>query len=192
MRNGVFRGTRSSFYTKLFFYRRYSTMLLYGRIKVRMKLESFQSFTNRDVSDTRYYPNSRATEVLLGIPPIDIAVQNISAKFLTKVSQCHDHLRKRVIQQQNSLTFITSQRNMMKQFYNLKDIDLSDDHSYTEGVSRSHILLRWNSRWLFPDFATHLKNLVHIVDNDPMLMKVNATKQEMRTATELLLDINPQ
>ena len=51
----------------------------------------------------------------------------------------------------------------MKQFYKLKYIDLSDDHSYTEGVSRNHILHRWNSWWLYPDFATHLKNLVHII-----------------------------
>ena len=78
----------------------------------------------------------------------------------------------------------------MKQFYNLRDIDLSDDHSYTGDVSRSHILHRWNSRWLYPDFATHLKSLVHRVDIDPMLMKVNTTKQVMRTAIELLLDIN--
>ena len=47
--------------------------------------------------ETRYYPNSMATEVLLGIPPIDIVVQNISAKFVTKVLQYHDHLRKRGI-----------------------------------------------------------------------------------------------
>ena len=131
-----------------------------------------------------------ATEVLLGLPPIDIVVQNISAKFLTKVLQYHDHLRKRVIQQQNSLTFITSQRNMIKQFYNLKHIDLSDDHSYTEGVSRNHILHRWNSSCLYPELATHLKNLVRRVDIDPMLMKVNTTKQVMRTNIELLLDIN--
>ena len=82
-------------------------------------------------------------------------------------------------------------RETMKQFYSLKYIDLSDDHSYTEGVSRNHILHRWNFRWLDPDFATHLKNLVHRVDIDPMLMKVNTAKQVMRTAIELLLDINP-
>ena len=70
---------------------------------------------NRDILETRYYPSSMATGVLLGIPPIDIVVQNISAKFLTKILQNHDHLRKRVIQQQSSLTFITTQRNMMKQ-----------------------------------------------------------------------------
>ena len=80
------------------------------------KLECFQSFVNGDVLETRYYPNSSATEVLLGIPPIDIVVQNIWAKFLTKVLQYHDHLRKRVVQQQNSINFITSQRNIMKQF----------------------------------------------------------------------------
>ena len=155
------------------------------------KLESFQSFINRDVLETRYYPNSMATEVLLGIPPIDNVVQNISAKFLTKVLHYQDHLTKRVIQKQKSLTFITTQRNIMKQFYNLKYIDLSEDHSFTVSVSRSHILHRWNSRWLYPDFATHLKSLVHRVDIDPMLMKVNATKQVMRTTIELLLDINP-
>ena len=132
-----------------------------------------------------------ATEVLLGIPPIDIVVRNISAKFLTNVLQYHDHLRKRVIQQQNSLTFITTQKNIMKQFYKLKYTNLSDYHSYTEGVSRNLILHRWNSRWLYPDFATHLKNLIHRVDIDPMLMKVNTTKQVMRTTIELLLDINP-
>ena len=72
------------------------------------KLESFQSFVNRDTLKTRYYPNSMATEVLLGIPPIDFVVQYISVSFLTKVLQYPDQLRKRVIQQQNSLTFITS------------------------------------------------------------------------------------
>ena len=117
-----------------------------------------------------------ATEVLLGIPPIDIVVQNISAKILTKVLPYHDHLRKGVIQQQNSLTFILTQRNIMKQFYNLKYIDLSDDHSFTEGVSRNHILHRWNSRWLYPVFATHLMNLFQRIDIDPMLMEVNTTK----------------
>ena len=76
-----------------------------------------------------------ATEVLLGIPPIDIFVQNIASNFLTKCLQYHDHLRKRAIQLQNSLPFDTSQRNIMKQFYNLKYIDSFDDHSYTEGVS---------------------------------------------------------
>ena len=155
------------------------------------KLESFQSFINRDILETRYYPNSIATEVLLGIPAIDIVVQNISAKFLTKVLQYHDHLRKRVIQQQNSLTVITTQRNIMKQFYNLKNNDLSVDHSYTESVSRNHTLHRWNFRWLYPNLATNPKNLVHRVDIDPMLMKVNTTEQVMRTAIELLLDINP-
>ena len=110
------------------------------------KLESFQSFINRGILETRYYPISMATEVLLGIPPIDIVVQNIPAKFLSKVLQNHDHLWKRVTQQQNPLTFITHQRNIMKQFYNLKLIVLSDDQSYTEGVSRKHILHRWNSR----------------------------------------------
>ena len=129
-----------------------------------------------------------ATEVLLGIPPIDLVVQNISAKFLTKVLQYHDHLRKRVIQQQNSLTFITTHINLMKQFYNLKYIQLSDDHSYTEGVSRNHILHGWNSRKKYTDFATHP---VHRVDIDTMLMKVSTTKQVMRTAIELLLEINP-
>ena len=79
----------------------------------------------------------------------------------------------------------------MKQFYNLKYIHLSDDHSHTEGVSRSHIIHRWNSRWLYPDFATHLKHLVHRFDIDSMLMKVNTNKQVMRTAIELLLNINP-
>ena len=155
------------------------------------KLESFQSFINRDILETKYYPYSIANEVLLGIPPIDIVVQNISAKFLTKVLQYHDYLRTRVIQQHKSLTFITTQRNRLKQFYNLKYIDLSDDHSYTKGVSRNNVLHRWNSRWLYPDFATDLKNLVQRVDIDPMLMKVNTTKQVMRTAIELLLDINP-
>ena len=153
-------------------------------------LESVQSFINRDIVETRYYPNSMATEVLLGIQPIDIVVQNISAKILPKVLQYHDHLRKRVIQQQNSLTFITTQRNN-ETILQSKYIDLSDDHSYTEGVSRNHILHRWNFRWLDPDFATHLKNLVHRVDFDPMLMKVNTAKQVLRTAIELLLDINP-
>ena len=153
--------------------------------------QSFKLFINRDILETRYYPNSMATEVLLGIPPTDIVVQNISAKLLTKVLQYHDHLRKRVIQQQNSLTFITTQRNIMMQFYILKYIDLSDDLSYTEGVSRKHILHRWNSRWLYPDFATHLKKLVHRVDIDPMLMKVKTTKEVMRTAIEQLLEINP-
>ena len=79
----------------------------------------------------------------------------------------------------------------MEHFYTLKNFDLSDDHGYTEGLSRSHIILRWNSRWLYPDFATHLKNLVHRVDNDPMLMKVKDSKQKMRTAIELLSDIKP-
>ena len=116
---------------------------------------------------------------------------DISAKFQTKVLQNHHRLRERVIQQQNSLTFITTQRNITKQFYNLKFIDHSDDHSFTEGVSRNHILHRWNSRWLYPDFDTHPKNLVHRDDIDPMLMKVNTTKQVMWTAIELLLDINP-
>ena len=32
---------------------------------------------------------------------------------------------------------------------------------------------------------------MHRVDNDPLLMKENATQQEMRTAIELLLDMNP-
>ena len=83
------------------------------------------------------------------------------SKHLSQISneilQYHDHLRKRVVQQQNSFKFITSQRNIMKHFYNLKYFDLSDDHSYTESVSKSHSLLRWNTRWLFPDFTTHLK-----------------------------------
>ena len=65
------------------------------------KLKDFQPFVNRVILETRYYRNSKATEVLLGIPPIDIVVQNISAKFLTKVLQNYDHLRKRVIQLQN-------------------------------------------------------------------------------------------
>ena len=138
----------------------------------------FQSFVNRDILETRYYPNSIDTEVLLGIPPIDIVVQNISARFPTKVLQYHDHLRKRVIQQLNLLTFITSQRNIMEQFYSLKYIELSDDHSYSEVVSRSHILLRWNSRWVYPDFATYLKTFVHRAYIDPMRMKGNATKQK--------------
>ena len=126
------------------------------------KFESFQSFINRDILETRYYPNSMATGMLLGISPIDFVVQNISAKFLTKVLQYHDRLRKRVIQQQNSLTFITTQRNIMKQFYNLKYIDLSDDHSYIEGVSRNHILHRWNSRWLYPEFAEEIRRILFI------------------------------
>ena len=78
----------------------------------------------------------------------------------------------------------------MKQFYNLKYIDLSNDHSYTEAVGRNHILHRWNSRWLYPDFAKHLNNLVHRFDIDPMLMNVNTTKKVMPTAIELLLEIN--
>ena len=41
-----------------------------------------------------------------------------------------------------------------------------------------HILHRWNSRWLYPDFATHLKNPVHRVDIDPMLMKVKTTQNK--------------
>ena len=179
-----------SFYTNISFYQLYCAPVWANQNT--KKLESFQSFINRDILETRYYANSMATEVLLGIPSIDIVVQNMSAKFLTKVLQYHDHLRKRVIQQQNSLTFITTQRNMKKQFYNLKHIDLSDDHSYTEDVSRNHILHRWNTRWLYPDFASHLKNFVDRVDIDPMLMKVNTTKQVMRTAIVLLLDIKPQ
>ena len=72
-----------------------------------------------------------------------------------------------------------------------RSFDLFPPTRYIEGVSRSHILLNWISRWLYPDFATHSMNLVHRVDNDPMLMKVNATKRKMRTAIEQLLDINP-
>ena len=153
--------------------------------------KSFQSFVNQHILETKCYPNSMATEVLLGILSIDIVVQKISAKILTKVLQYHDHLRKRVIQQLNSLTFITSPTNIIKQFYNLKYIDLSDNHSYSEVVNRCHILLRWNSRWLYPDFATYLKTFVHRAYIDPMRMKGNVTKQKMRTTIELLLDINP-
>ena len=71
---------------------------------------------------------------------------------------------------------------MHNESFLIKCNDLSDDHSSSEGVSRSYILNRWNSRWLYPDFATHLKNLVHRVDIDSMLMKMNTTKQVKRVS----------
>ena len=67
--------------------------------KKTKKLKIFQSFVSRDTLETSYCPNAMATEVLMVIPPIDIVVHNISAKFLLKVLHYHDHLRKRVIQQ---------------------------------------------------------------------------------------------
>ena len=65
-----------------------------GESKYQEARKFSTSFVNRDVLETRYYPNSMATEVL---PPIDNVVPNISTKFLTKVLQYHDHLRKRGI-----------------------------------------------------------------------------------------------
>ena len=79
------------------------------------------------MAPTRYCPNLIATEVLLGIPPMDIVVRNLSAKYQTKV-QFHDPLRKQVSQQQNSVNFITTLRKI-KQIYNLKRFDLSDDQA---------------------------------------------------------------
>ena len=56
------------------------------------KLQTFQSFVNRTILQTRFNPNESAAEVILGTPPIDNVCQNISAKFLTKVLQQRDLL----------------------------------------------------------------------------------------------------
>ena len=81
-------------------------MLLYGESKYQEARKFSIVCFNRDFLETRNYPNPKAIEVLLGIPPTDIVVQNISDKFLRKVLQYHDHLRKPVFQQKNLLPFI--------------------------------------------------------------------------------------
>ena len=80
-----------------------------------------RSFRDKVLSESNSYRSAT------GHTSKDIVVQNISANFLTKVLQYHDHLRKRVIEQQNSLINITTLRNIKIQFYNLKYIDLYDE-----------------------------------------------------------------
>ena len=79
---------------------------------------------------------------------------------------------------------------MLKTFYN-KNLDLIDPLSYTEAISRTHILRQWNSRWQYPDFETDLKKYVPRVDTDPALIKLSLQKELMRTVIGVLLDINP-
>ena len=85
---------------------------------------------------------------------------------------------------------MTIHKNILKTFYNKKNLDLTDLLSYTEAISRTQILRQWNFRWQYPDFETNLKNLVPRVDTDPVLIKLSLQKELMRTAIEVLLDIN--
>ena len=75
---------------------------------------------------TRFYPNAIAAEVILGMPPIDIICQNISAKFLIKVLQLRDLLSELIIQIERAVNFVTIHRNILKPFYNQKTLDLTD------------------------------------------------------------------
>ena len=155
------------------------------------KLQTFQAFVNRSILQTRFNPNERATEVTLVTPPIDIVCQKISPKFLTKVIQQRDLSSELFIKNEGTLTFVTIHRNILKTFYNKKNLDLTDPLSYTEAISRTHILRQWNSRWQYPDFETNLEKFVPRVDTDPALIKLSLQKELMRTAIEVLLDINP-
>ena len=116
------------------------------------KLQTFQAFVNRSILQTRFNPNESAAEVILGTPPIDIVCQNISAKFLTKVLQQRDLLSELFIKSEGTVTFVTIHRNILKTFYNKKNLDLTDPLSYNEAISRTHILRQWNSRWQYPHF----------------------------------------
>ena len=123
------------------------------------KLQTFQAFINRNILQTRLTPNESAAKVILGTPPIDIVCQNISAKFLTKVLQQRDLLSELFIKNEGTVSFVTIHRNILKTFYNKKNLDLSDPLSYTGAISRPHILRQWNSKWQYPDFETNLKKL---------------------------------
>ena len=155
------------------------------------KLQPFNAFVNRSILQTRFNPNERGAEAVLGTPTIDIVCQNISAKFLTKVLQQRDLLSELFIKNEGTVTFVTFHRNVLKTFYKKKNFDLTDPLSYTEAISRNHTLRQWNSRWRYPDFETNLKKIVPRVDTVPALIKLSLHKELMRTAIEVLLDINP-
>ena len=138
-----------------------------------------------------FNPNESAAEVILGTPPIDIVCQNTSAKFLTKVLQQRELLLELFTKNEGTVTFVTIHRNILKTFYNKKSHDLTDLLSYTEAITRTHILRQWNSRWQYPDFETNFKKFVPRLDTDPALIKLSLQKELMRTVIEVLLDINP-
>ena len=95
-----------------------------------------------------------------------------------------------IIKIEGAVTFVTIHRNILKTYFK-KNLDLIDPLSYTEAISRTHILRQWNSIWLYPDFETNLKKFVPRVDTNPALIKLSLQKELMRTAIEVLLDINP-
>ena len=99
---------------------------------IAAKLQTFPAFGNRYILQTRFNPNKSASEVILGTRPIDSVCQNISAKFLTKVLQQKDLLSELFIKTEGTVTFVTIHRNILKPFYNKKNLDLIDPLSYSE------------------------------------------------------------
>ena len=144
------------------------------------KLQTFQVFVNRCILPTRFNPNENAAVVILGTPPINIVCKKISAKFLTKVQQQKTLLSEPFIKNEGTVTFVTIHRNILKTFYNKKNLDLIDPLSHTEAISRTDILRQWNSRWQYPDFETNLKKFVARIDTDPALIKLSLQKELTR------------
>ena len=155
------------------------------------RLNNFQSFILRNIMETTLNPNSKAAEVLLGLPPIDILCENISAKFLTKALASTDKLQRLILENQQHLKFVTTHCNCLKNFYNNRNLKLTDPLTYTDTTSRIHILRRWNDRWNYLDFDTHLKKLVPRVEMDPMLIHATTSKQQLQIGLELLLGTCP-
>ena len=123
------------------------------------KLNCFQGFILRNIMETTYNPNSKAAEVRLVLSPIDILCENISAKFMTNTLASTDKLQRLIMKNEQRLKFVTTHCNLLKHFYNKRNLKLTGPLTYTDTISRIHIFRRWNDRTNYMDSDTHSKNL---------------------------------
>ena len=110
---------------------------------------------------------------------------------MTNALASTDKLQRLILDNQHGLKFVTTHCNRLKQFYNNRNLELTDPLTYTETTSRIHILGGWNDRLNSMDFDIHLKNLVPRVERDPMLFHVTTTKEQLQIGLELLLNTCP-
>ena len=141
--------------------------------------------------ETTHNPNSEAAEVFFGLPRNDILCENISANFMTKALASTDKLQRLILENKQRLKFVTTHCNCSKQFYNNWNPELTDPVTYTDTTSRTHILRRWNDRWNYMDFDTHLKKLVPRVEMDPISFHATTSKEQLQIGLELLVDTCP-
>ena len=124
--------------------------------------------------ETTHNLNAKAAEVLLGLPPIDII--------------CDNKLQQLILKNQHRLKFVTTHCNCLKQFYSNRNLKLTYPLTYTGTTSRIHVLRRWNDRWNFMDFDSHLSKLDPRVEMNPMLIHATTSKEPLQMGLELLLD----